>query len=97
VTRRRSALYARFLEDYAACREAFEEYRAAAYATAEEATRGRLLSRRGIAAKIEPYSLFLGNEATANAYASEELREHWTTHPRPVYERFERQWVEQWV
>lgn len=94
MTRGSSALFRRFLEERAACRDAFEEYRTAAYAAAEEVTRGRLLNRRGVAAGVDPYSLFMGNASRANAYASEELREHWARHPRPVYERFERQWID---
>jgi hypothetical protein len=43
---------------------------------------------------VDALSLFMGNEVRAHAFASEELLEHWRAHERPVYERFERQWVE---
>lgn len=76
------------------CRSDFELYRMDAYEKASEFCRGRLLNRRGQKARIDDYSLFIGNEAHARAYASEELIEWWERNPRPVYERFERQWVE---
>jgi hypothetical protein len=79
---------------WADCRSEFENYRLSEYARAAEACRGRLLNRRGMRANIEALSLFMGNEIRAHAYASEELLEHWRRHPRPTYERFERQWVE---
>lgn len=74
------------------CRAEFEDYRLAEYARAAEACRGRLLNRRGRDAGIDSLSLFMGNEIRARAYASEELLEHWRSHPRPVFEHFERQW-----
>jgi hypothetical protein len=72
-------------------RAEFEEYRLAAYEAASEACRGRLLNDRGRRAGIDAWDLFIGNEARARAYASEELIEHWTTHPRVTVAAYERQ------
>ena len=49
----------------------------AQYLAAESATRGNLLNKRGVAAGIEPFSLWRGPESRALAYASWELREFW--------------------
>lgn len=53
-----------------------------------------MLNPRGVRAGVDSYSLFIGPEARAVAYASEELVEHWRTWPRPVFERFEREWMQ---
>src|SRR5580658_9140099 len=56
------------------------EWREAAHAqmiAAEAATNGVLLSHRGIAAGIDPWSLWSGPATRALAYASWELREFW--------------------
>jgi hypothetical protein len=52
------------------------------YLAAEAATRGHLLNRRGRDCGIDPRSLFYGSQIRASAYASDELIEHWQTHPR---------------
>lgn len=77
------------IELRAAARGEFEDYRLAAYERAAEACRGALLNERGRQARIDSYSLFMGNEAYAHAYASDELREHWRSHTRPTFARFE--------
>lgn len=69
-------------------RAAFDDYKRSAYSMAVDATNGRLLNQRGERAGIDAYDLFEGNEATANAYASPELIEHWATYSRPVFARF---------
>ena len=48
-----------------------------------------MLNRAGQAAGIGPRSLFTGPEARARKYASEELREHWQSPPRPTAAHFE--------
>lgn len=78
----------------AAIREAFEEYRAAAYLLAEEACRGALLSPRGARRGVSSYALFMGTRRYAYAYASEELVEHWRSNARPVLEEFSAQVVD---
>lgn len=86
-----SAFVKAALELRAEVREAFEDYRLQAYMAAEEATNGYLLNQRGRRAQVDAYSLFMGNEARALAYASEELRDWWRDHPRPVFARYERE------
>jgi hypothetical protein len=51
---------------------------------AEAATRGVMLNRAGKAAGIDERSLFTGPESRARRYASEELLNHWQSHPRPT-------------
>jgi hypothetical protein len=72
-------------------RAEFEEHRTAAYEAADEACRGHLLNDRGRRAGIDAWDLFIGNEARARAYASEELLEHWVTHPRVTIAAYEQQ------
>lgn len=75
----------------------FEDYRLAAYEQAAEACRDALLNERGRRAGIDPYSLFMGNEARAMAYASDELKEWWRSHRRPTFKRFERDHYAGWL
>lgn len=82
-------------DGFAAWRQRREEYDLALYAQyvrAEAATNACLLNERGRARKIDPLSLFMGPAVRANAYASEELIEHWRTDPRITFAQFERQW-----
>lgn len=74
------------------CRAEYDECLYSQYIAAEEATSGALLNARGRAAGIDAFTLFMGNERRALAYASEELIEHWASHPRITFARFERQW-----
>jgi hypothetical protein len=57
----------------AAARAEYQEYLEWAWVEAEAATNGYMLNKRGIAAGIDPRSLFSGVERRVNAYASEEL------------------------
>lgn len=82
------------IHTWRACRDEFELHRLTEYELAERATNGYMLNARGRAAGIDPLSLFMGNEARAAAYASEELLAHWETRPRPTFAKFERQWLE---
>jgi hypothetical protein len=43
-----------------------------------------MLNRAGKAAGIDERSLFTGPESRARRYASEELLNHWQSHPRPT-------------
>jgi hypothetical protein len=54
------------------------------WAAAESATRGNMLNKAGRAADIDERSLFTGPESRARRYASEELLNHWQSHPRPT-------------
>src|SRR5262249_3326529 len=51
---------------------------------AETATKGNMLNRAGKAQDIDERSLFTGPESRARRYASEELLNHWASHPRPT-------------
>jgi hypothetical protein len=90
-----SVLVKEALAAWRVCRDDFELYREYAYQSAHEACTGKLLNRRGQQAGIDPWSLFIGNEARAYAYASEELTDWWAAHPRLTFARFEQQWSEQ--
>lgn len=82
-------------EAWRAIRADFEVYREGAYELAETETNGVLLNERGKAAGIDPYSLFIGPEVRAYAYASEELIDHWTRWGRMTFTEWERQHYEQ--
>jgi hypothetical protein len=43
-----------------------------------------MLNKAGKAAEIDERSLFTGPESRARRYASEELLNHWESHPRPT-------------
>ena len=49
----------------------------AQYLHAEDVCRGNLLSREGIAAGTDPWTLWSGPASRAQKYASEELRDFW--------------------
>lgn len=85
------------LELRAVARAEFEDYRLMAYERASEACRGALLNERGRRAGIDSYSLFMGTEARAMAYASDELKEHWASNRRPTFAWFEREHLDQWT
>lgn len=74
------------------CRAEYDETLYQQYMAAEEATNGAMLNARGREKGIDPFTLFMGNQTRALAYASEELVEHWETHPRITYAMFEQQW-----
>ncbi|KAB1883652.1 hypothetical protein F6W70_13730 [Microbacterium maritypicum] len=77
------------------CRAEYDDTLYAQYEAAEAATNGAMLNARGRQKGIDPFSLFMGNERRALAYASEELVEHWQSHPRVTFEKFEKQWQAQ--
>lgn len=81
-------------EHWHAMRAEYEVVRESAYRQALDATNGVLLNARGKAAGVDPYSLFMGNEVRALAYASEELVEHWQRHPRVTLAAYEAQTYE---
>lgn len=87
-----SLRFERALSEWRECREAFEIAREAAYEIAERETNGALLNDRGRAAGIDPYSLFIGPDVRARAYASEELLEHWERRRRVTFAAFEAAW-----
>lgn len=77
------------------CRAEYDEILYAQFDAAEEATNGAMLNARGREKRIDPFTLFMGNETRARAYASEELIEHWEKHPRITFAMFERKWQQQ--
>jgi hypothetical protein len=72
-------------------RAAWESAAHAQYLQADEECRGNLVNRRGYAAGVSDWSLWSGPESRAMAYATEELREFWYTHPRITVEAYRRQ------
>ncbi|MCZ4324770.1 hypothetical protein [Brachybacterium paraconglomeratum] len=80
------------LASWRAMRDEFELYREAAYTRAVADCRGVLLTPAAVAAGISAYSLFIGPEARALRWASEELREWWAEHGRPTVAEFEAAW-----
>lgn len=64
-----------------------------AYNKALEATAGVMVNAEGRAKKIDDYMLFRSNRVYARKYASEELLEHWETHPRLTMAEYEVQWM----
>ncbi|WP_432041422.1 phage minor capsid protein [Streptomyces cadmiisoli] len=63
-------------------REMYREHVFSQILAAEEATNGRLLSRKAQSEGIDPTSLFTGPSHIAYARASEELKRWWADHPR---------------
>lgn len=68
----------------------FDDHLEAQLDAAERDCRGILLNARGRAAHIDPRSLFYGPAVRVTAYASEELREWFLTHPRTTFATYER-------
>ncbi|WP_349862617.1 hypothetical protein [Leifsonia sp. WHRI 6310E] len=89
-----SRIFALAASSWRSMRAEYEIYREGAYERAETDCNGVLLNARGKKAGVDPYSLFMGNEARALAYASEELVDHWARHPRLTFAAFERQHLE---
>ena len=89
---RRSPIFAQAAETWAAMKAEFDLELEAHISAAESATRGYLLSPEARATGISVDRLFTANRTSAAAWASEELRDFWTTHPRPTLAAFERAW-----
>lgn len=96
-----SAIMRAAFERWQQMRDEFELVRHAQYERAVAELRGELLSPRGRAEHVDPYSLFMGPASRAQAYASEELTEWWSRggmNRRWTLEAFEEQWMagEEW-
>lgn len=87
-------VFAAAIEQWRAVRAEFEDYRASQYAAAEEACRGAMLNARGRHAGRDAYDLFIGNMATAQAYASDELKEWWRNNGRTDFATYAAQRVD---
>ena len=92
-----SLIFARAAAQYNLMREEYETVNLNAYINAETDCNGVLLNRRGKLARIDPASLFKGTHARAYAYASSELVEHWSKHPRITVADYERQTIDIWA
>lgn len=81
------------------CRNEYNELLYAAYELAARETNGALLNAEGRVKDVDSLSLFMGNQAHAHRYASEELLAHWQQHPRVTFSDFEQQWLatQQWM
>lgn len=85
-----SPIFQEAIEQWRATRAEYELIRENAYQRAERECNGVLLNARGKELGIDPYSLFMGNEVRAYAYASEELVDHWRVYPRVTFSAFEK-------
>ncbi len=63
--------------------------REASYLAAEEATRGNMVNRKGRARDVNPRTLIYADNATFERYASDELKEHYSTRHRPTARSFQ--------
>ncbi|SDM46628.1 Phage minor capsid protein 2 [Streptomyces sp. cf386] len=72
-------------------REMYREHVFAQLLAAEEATNGRLLSRKAQADGVDPVSLFTGPSHIAYARASEELKRWWEDNPRTTLAEYTEQ------
>jgi len=77
---RAHAKYARQLEH--------AELREHAYVAAEDATRGSMVNRKGQARGVNPRTLITARAEEFERYASDELKEYFTTHHRPTAASF---------
>jgi hypothetical protein len=71
-----------------AIREAWHLFAHNQYLAADWECRGNLLSRAGIAANIDAWSLWSGPAVRVELYASEELREFWLTNQRVTVKQY---------
>jgi hypothetical protein len=61
------------------------------YVQAEDDTRGHMLNAAGLAAEVDPYSLFHGPARRAAKYASRELLDWWKENSRVTWIEFKAQ------
>ena len=69
-------------------RAQYDEYIERTYWEAEAATNGQLLTREARANGVTARSLFTGNERTAYANATDDLKYYWQANPRLTFEAF---------
>lgn len=87
-----SAIWDEALAQWHEMRSAYQDYLEAKYAAAENDCNAIMLSRRGLAAGVDPMTLFYGPRSRVVAYASEELQEWFRAHGRITIGEFERQY-----
>lgn len=86
-----SSIIAAAFEHWRSIRADYELVKESAFRRAEAATNGALLTAEAQARGIDAWSLFQGPEARAMKWASEELRDHWQSHPRVTFAQYERE------
>ncbi|MGI5507422.1 hypothetical protein [Lentzea sp. CA-135723] len=74
------------------CREEYDSHVYTSYILAEIECQGHLLNREGLAAGVDPETLFMGPSARARKYASEELRTWWGRNGRTTYAEWRYAW-----
>lgn len=75
-----------------ACREEYDVFMRDSYVCAENDCRGVLLNREGMAAGVDPTSLFCGPTSRVRKYASEELRTWFARNGRITYGEWKYNW-----
>jgi hypothetical protein len=89
-----SVIFARAAEQWQEMKSEWLDHLDYAYLAAEEGTGGVLVNKEGRALHMDGWDLFTGNARRAELYASEELLEWWSTHPRLSMDQFEKQWIQ---
>lgn len=88
---RKTAQTARDKARWAAVNADWLDWAQAQFLAAEAECRGYLLNKAGIAAGLDPWTLWTGPASRAARYASEELLEFWATHPRMTVSEYREQ------
>lgn len=86
-----SAIISQAFAHWRQVREDYELLKESAYQRADQATGGNLLNAEAKRRGIDSWSLFQGPQSRADRWASEELRDHWRTHPRVTFAQYERE------
>lgn len=90
-----SAIFAEAAELWAEMKLEYDQMVEARIIIAEHRVSPAMLNKAGQDAGVTSASLFTGPESRAMKYASEELKDHWATHPRPPrLADFEAEWLE---
>ena len=74
------------------CREEYDAHMRDSYARAENDCRGVLLNREGLAASVDPTSLFCGPASRVRKYGSEELRTWFARNGRITFGEWKYNW-----
>jgi hypothetical protein len=85
---RKNATSRRDAARWAAVYSEWLDFAHAQYLAADAACNGYLLNRDGLAAGIDPWSLWSGSARRAERYASDELRNFWDANPRLTVTQF---------
>lgn len=88
-----SAIFTHAAMAYREMRQEFELVLEAAYAAAEEGTRGAMLNSLGRQEHVDAYSLLIGPWRRVEKYASPELVEWFEMKGRPSLSDYEAEWM----